>query len=137
MPRTEEFVVLIPEGAVLVRAVHRLSEDRKWDTEFMSKVKGAPWDFKANAGDDTNDGGFPEGVDARPPDPPLEIPPRISVSRKYVRRVDVEKYGPTHGCAGFLHLGVVCSSFSLVGSVVFASFFGKQNTTESNKKKRQ
>ena len=105
-----------------MRAVHRLSEDRKWDKEFMCKVKGAPLDFKANAGDDANDGGFREGVDARPPDPPIEIPPRINVRRKYVRRVDVEKYGPTQGCAGFLLWGVVCSSFSLVGSVVFASF---------------
>ena len=52
----------------------------------MSRVKGAPWDFKANAGDDINDGGIPEGVDARPPDPPIEIPPRINV-----RRMDVEK----------------------------------------------
>ena len=111
VPRTEEFVVLIPESAVLVRTVHRLSEDRKWDKEFLSKVKGAPWDFKANAGDDTNDGGIPEGVDARPPDPPIEIPPRISVRRMYIRRVDVEKYGPTQGCAGFLLLGVVLFFF--------------------------
>ena len=25
---------------------------------------GAPWDFKANAGDDVNDGGIPERADA-------------------------------------------------------------------------
>ena len=56
VPRTGELVALTPEGAVAVRTVHR----RKWDTEFMSGVKGAPWDFKANAGDDINDGGIPE-----------------------------------------------------------------------------
>ena len=64
----------------------------------MSRVKGAPWDFKANARDDINDGGTSERVDARPPDPPIEIPPRINVRRMCVRRVDVEKYGPTKGC---------------------------------------
>ena len=46
VPRTEEFVVLILKGAVLVRAVHRLSEDRKRDTEFMSNVKGSAVGFQ-------------------------------------------------------------------------------------------
>ena len=87
-------VVLNLEGVVAARTVHGLSEDRKWDTEFMSNVEGAQWDFKANAADDTNDGGIPERVDARPPDPPIEIPPRINVRRMYIRRVDVEKCGP-------------------------------------------
>ena len=45
VPRTGEFVVLTPGGAVAVRAVHGLSEERKWDTEFVSRVKGAPVDF--------------------------------------------------------------------------------------------
>ena len=100
VPRTGEFVVLTPEGAAAVRTVHRLSEDRNWDAEFMSRVKDAPWDFKANADDDIDDGGIPERVDARPPDPPLEIPSRISVRRMYIRKTDVEKYSPTEGCPG-------------------------------------
>ena len=56
VPRTGDFVVLTPEGAMAVRTIHRLSEDRKWDTVFVSKVKGTPRDLKANAGDDINDG---------------------------------------------------------------------------------
>ena len=67
---------------------------QKWDTEFMSSVKGAPWDFKANAGDDVNDGGTPERVDAPSPDPSIELPSPINVRRKYSRSLDVEKYGP-------------------------------------------
>ena len=51
--------------------------------------------FKASTGDDINDGGFPERADARPPDPPIEIPTRINVRRMYIRRMDVEKCGPT------------------------------------------
>ena len=39
VPRTGELVVLIVEGVVAARTVHRLSEDQKWDTEFMSRVK--------------------------------------------------------------------------------------------------
>ena len=31
IPRTGEFVVLTPEGAVAVRTIHRVSEDTKWD----------------------------------------------------------------------------------------------------------
>ena len=57
-------------------------------------------DFKANAEDDINEGGIPERVDARPPDPPIEIPPRVNVRRMYIRKVDDEKYGPTKGCPG-------------------------------------
>ena len=51
VPRTGEFVVLTPDGAVPVRAVHRLSEDRRWDAEFISQVRGTPWDFKSSAGE--------------------------------------------------------------------------------------
>ena len=60
VPRTGEFVVLTLEGTVAVRTVHSCSEDRKWDTELMSRLKGAPWDFKANARDNINDGGILE-----------------------------------------------------------------------------
>ena len=80
------FVVLTPEGAVAVRTVQRLSEDRKWSIEFMSSVKGAPWDFKANVGDDIIDGGIPGRVDARPPDQPIEIPPLVNARRIHIRR---------------------------------------------------
>ena len=45
---------------------------------------------KANARDDINDGDFPQRVNARPPDQPIEIPPRINVRRMYIRRMDVE-----------------------------------------------
>ena len=40
VPRTGELVVLFSEGAVAVRTVRRLSKDRKWNMEFMSKAKG-------------------------------------------------------------------------------------------------
>ena len=65
----------------------------------MSRMKGAPWYFKADAGDDVNDGGIPERADAHPPDPTVEIPPRNNERRMCTRRVDAEKYSPTKGCA--------------------------------------
>ena len=55
---------------------------------------------RANVGEDVNGGGIPERVDARPPDPPIEIPSRINMRRVYIGRVDVEKYGPEKGCPG-------------------------------------
>ena len=100
VPRAGEFAVLTPEGAVSACTVHTPSEDQKWDTEFMSRVKGAPWDINGNAGDDINDGGITERVDARPPDPPIELPPRINVGSMYIRRVNVEKCGPAKWCPG-------------------------------------
>ena len=36
----------------------------------------------------------------RPPDPPVERPPRTNVRRVYIRRVDVENYGLTKGMSG-------------------------------------
>ena len=47
----------------------------------MSSVKGAPWVFKANAGDDVNDGGTPKKADAPSPDPSIELPSSINVRR--------------------------------------------------------
>ena len=72
-PRTGELVVLTLEGAVAARTGHRLSEDQTWDIEFMSRVKGAPWDIT----------------------PSLPLLRAINVSRMCTLRVDVEKYGPT------------------------------------------
>ena len=37
---------------------------------------------------------------ARPPDPPVERPPRTNVRRVYIRRVDVENYGLGLRCLG-------------------------------------
>ena len=53
-------MVLAPEGAVAVRTVH-ISDDRKWDTEFVSRVEGATWDFPATTGDDTKEVDFWRG----------------------------------------------------------------------------
>ena len=98
VPRTKKFVALTLEGAVVVRTLHKLSEDPKRDTEFVSKVECALWDFKANAGDGINDDGILERVDARPPDPSIEIPSRINVRRMCIRKMDVDKNGLTKGC---------------------------------------
>ena len=76
-------MVLTLEGSVAARPVHMLCEDQKLDTEFMSRVEGAPWDFKANAGDDVDDGGMPERVDELPRDPAIGTPSRINVRRMY------------------------------------------------------
>ena len=100
VPRTGEFVVLTPEGAVLVRTVHRLSEDRRWDAEFISQVWGTPWDFKSSAGEGVEAGDIPERTDSLLLDPPVDLPPRMRTRRLFIRRMEVEKYGPTRGCPG-------------------------------------
>ena len=45
-----EFVDWTPEGAEPVRTVHRVSGGKRCDAVFVSKMKGAPWDFKMNLG---------------------------------------------------------------------------------------
>ena len=41
VPRTGEFIV---------PTIHRLSEDKRWDAEFVSRMKEMPWDFKSKRG---------------------------------------------------------------------------------------
>ena len=91
VPRTGEFVVLTPEGAVLVRTVHRLSEDRRWDAEFISKMRGTPWDFKSSAGEGIEEGVIPERTDSLLPDPPLDLAPRMRTWRMYIRTVEMSE----------------------------------------------
>ena len=40
--KDRKYVVLTPKGAVAARTIHRMSEDQKWESEIMSRVKGAP-----------------------------------------------------------------------------------------------
>ena len=45
VPRTGECIVPTPEGAI-ARTLRRLSEDKRWDAELVSRTKGTPWGFK-------------------------------------------------------------------------------------------
>ena len=47
--------------------------------EFAVKTHRSTVDLQGNVGEDVIDGGIPEGADARPSPPPLELPPRIIV----------------------------------------------------------
>ena len=100
VPRTGEIVVLTRQGAVLVRTVHRLSEDRRWDAEFICQVRGTPWDFKSSAGEGIEEGVIPERTDSLHLDLPVHSLPRMRTMRMYIRRMEVEEYGPTRGCLG-------------------------------------
>ena len=46
VPRIGELVVPTPEGAIPVRTIRRLFQDKRWDAEFVSRTKGTPWGFK-------------------------------------------------------------------------------------------
>ena len=45
--------------------IHRLSEDKRRDADFVSKTKEAPWDFKMNAGQGIEEGVIRERTDDR------------------------------------------------------------------------
>ena len=49
----------------------------------MSKMIGV-WDFKMNAGEGSEEGMIAGRADDRPPNPPLELPPRMRTRRMYI-----------------------------------------------------
>ena len=89
VPRTGEFVVLTLQGALATRSNHRFSEDNWWDTEFTSAIKGAPWDFEANAAEmmSTMESFQGDWTLARS-DPVIAIPHRVNLRREIEKRPD-------------------------------------------------
>ena len=47
------------------------------------------------------DGTIPEGTSENWPHLFVELPPTMQARRVYIRRAEVETYGPTRGCPGF------------------------------------
>ena len=65
------------------------------DTKLPRQVTGDPLLEK-----DIDEGAFPERLDARPLEHPVEVPPRISVGKLNIRRADAERCSPTQGRLG-------------------------------------
>ena len=77
--------------------IHRLSEDKRFDADLASKMKGASWDLKMNAGEDIEECMIRERTDGRSSDAPTELLARTRTRRMYIRRVEVERHGATKG----------------------------------------
>ena len=86
------------KSAVPVRAVHRLSEDKRWESEFVSQVRCIPWDFKCNAGEGIEYGVIPEGTDKSDPAHLVGPPPRMRMRRMCSRRADEKMSGFSESC---------------------------------------
>ena len=54
---------------MFAQLVHRLSEDKRWDSEFTSQVRGTPWDCNSSAGEGIEDGVNPQRTDESYPTP--------------------------------------------------------------------
>ena len=39
----DSHIVLTPNGAAVSRSIARMSEDKRWDKELLSRVRGTPW----------------------------------------------------------------------------------------------
>ena len=65
------------------------------DTKLLCQVIGDPLLEK-----DIDEGAFPERLDARPLEHPVEVPPLISVGKLNIRRADAERCSPTQGRLG-------------------------------------
>ena len=71
VPRTGQFAVVTSLFAVAVH--HRLSADRKCDTESRERVEKADRDPQSDASDDDSDRNILDGTHADSPDPTVEL----------------------------------------------------------------
>ena len=104
--RSDEMLIMTLSGVYKTRNVRRRPELELWDFEFLTTLKGTPWNANPAAGE--------MGVDALPTDMavPMPVPapvPQVVVaavpadraeSRFYIRRSDVQKYGYSMNCPG-------------------------------------
>ena len=98
--RSDEMLIMTPSGVYKTRNVRRRPELERWDFEFLTTLKGTPWNPNPAAGE--------MAADALPADMAASMPthapvPQVVVaaaapvdraaSRLYIRRSDVQKYG--------------------------------------------
>ena len=91
--RTGSIVGLTEEGVTFGESAKRLPVEDRWALEGWDKLRGLPWDLKPKEREaplDCQDDQAPVLLQ-RP------VPPEVT-REFYVRRTDVEQYGPTPGC---------------------------------------
>ena len=104
--RSDEMLIMTPSGVYKTRNVRRRPELERWDFEFLTTLKGAPWNPNPAAGE--------MAADALPADMAVPMPapaPVLQVvvaaalvdraaSRVYIKKADVQKYGYSMNCPG-------------------------------------
>ena len=88
-------MLIAPEGVCRGTGLHRLPTDKRWDSEFLKRCKGVPWDI-CPYGRETQKPLFGEGEQEKlAPIPPAGAAPGRPQRQSYVTKADIERYGPT------------------------------------------
>ncbi len=97
--KSDELYVATEAGVLKTRTVRRLTDEKKWDGDFIKRIVGTPWA--------PIDGRSPMHIGARihrqdvPEEHvPEEANPTVQTKRFRITREDLRKYGYTPGCAG-------------------------------------
>ena len=97
---------MTPSGVYKTRNVRSRPESERWDFEFLTTLKGTPWNPNRAAVEMAADA-LPAGM-AVPMPAPSPVPQVVvaaapvdrAASRLYIRRADVQKYGYSMNCPG-------------------------------------
>ena len=117
--KSDEIIVGTENGVLKARTIKRLTEDKQWDRHFLRSFQGTPRQPDPKLVSDQihaslreraePDHGQPAAVHGGPASAQQEFPlapevnqprPEAAARRMYVRKREIEKYGPTPGCQG-------------------------------------
>ena len=95
--RSDEMLIMTPSGVCKTRKVRRRPELERWDFEFITTLKGTPWNPNPASGEMAADA-LPADV-AVPMPAPAPVPQDLvaaapvdrAASRLHIRRVDVQR----------------------------------------------
>ena len=65
LKRSDEAVVMTPEGAQKTRSIRRVVGEQRYDQELLKQAIGVPWDEEGDGRDGEPSVILPAGVDAR------------------------------------------------------------------------
>ena len=86
LKRSDEAVVMTPEGARNARSIRSVIDDERYDQELLNQALVVPWDEDGEDGDVEPSVILPAGVDARPVHDTPITPPEAVVSRPVTHR---------------------------------------------------
>ena len=104
--RSDEMLIMTTSGVYKTRNVRRRPESERWDFEFLMTLRGTLWNPNLAAGEMAADA-LPADM-AVPMPAPAPVPQVVveaapvdrAVSRVYIKKADVQKYGYSMNCLG-------------------------------------
>ena len=97
-----ESIILTPSGVRKARTVKRLPEGERYDREFLTRVKGMPWEEGAIQDNEDTEIPTVETPKAQEETRPEEQEEHsVKQKRRWkITKNDIEAFGPTKGCLG-------------------------------------